>query len=145
MRRFFTVLGILLALYGASVAGNTYLFLRRAVTVEAQVIAVEERRGPPKPRSKTPIHLRYTLPDGSEHLSKTSMPLLQAVKEGDRLMVLVETTAPEVVRLPLASVLWALPLATCVVGVVLIVLARCVPRATYSQSFVTPSGSNHSV
>jgi hypothetical protein len=144
VRRFFSIIGIVLALYGAYGGVTTYLFVRRAVTIEAQVIAIEERKGPPKPRSKTPIHLRYTLPDGSEHLSKTSMPLLQAVKAGDRVKALVDPKAPEVVRLPLASVLWALPLATCVVGAVMTILARCVPHAAHARSCVTPSGSNHS-
>ncbi len=121
MRRVMMILGAVLGVVGMFLVVRTVLFVGRAVTIEAEVMAVEERRGPPKPRSKTPIHVRYRLPDGVEHLSKTSMPLLQKVEVGDRLQVLVDTADPEVVVLPLLSVLWATPITLCLAGVALLV------------------------
>lgn len=129
MRRVLCILGIVSCLGGVYLCASTYLFLNRAIAVEAEVVAVEERKGPPKPRSKTPLHLRYSLPNGGEHLSKTSMPLLQRVEVGDRVHVLVDSANPEVVILPLLSVLWATPITLCVVGIALVVGSGLVPRA----------------
>jgi hypothetical protein len=125
MRRAVLIFGIALCLGGVYLSASTYLFLTRAVQVEAEVVAVETRQGPPKPRSKTPLHVRYRLSDGHEHLSKTSMPLLQRVEVGDRVHVLVDSLNPEVIRLPLLSVLWATPITLCVVGVALVAASRC--------------------
>lgn len=130
MRRTALILGIVLCLVGVYLCASTYLFLNRAIAVEAEVVAVEERKGPPKPRSKTPLHLRYSLPNRGEHLSKTSMPLLQRVEVGDRVRVLVDSANPEVVTLPLLSVLWATPITLCVAGIALVVGVRLAPRAT---------------
>jgi hypothetical protein len=130
MRRGVFILGIVLCFAGVYLCGSTYLFLNRAIPVEAEVVAVEERKGPPKPRSKTPLHVRYRLPSGEEHLSKTSMPLLQRVEAGDRVHVLVDSANPEVVTLPLLSVLWATPITLCIAGVVLVLGSRLAPRAT---------------
>lgn len=128
MRRAMFMLGIVLCLIGGYLSASTYLMLDRAIAVEAEVVAVEERTGPPKPRSKTPIHLRYTLPDGGEHLSKTSMPMLQKVEVGDRVRILVDGANPEMVTLPLLSVLWATPITLCVVGIALLVGSRLALR-----------------
>jgi hypothetical protein len=130
MRRFFLLIGLLLCAFGGYLVLSTYLFVHRAITVEAEVVAVEERRGPPKPRSKVPLHVKYRLPDGTEHLSKTSMPLLQKVESGDRLQLLVDGARPEVVRLPLLSVLWATPLTVVLVGILLAMGSRFLPTAS---------------
>ncbi len=127
MRNTFKVLGAIILVIGVYRIVSTSLFLQRAVTVEAEVVAVEELRGPPKPPSKVPLHLKYRLSDGSEHQSKTAMPLLQKVEPGDRVQILVDQSSPEFVRLPLLSVLWATPFTLVLIGLALVAGARLVP------------------
>jgi hypothetical protein len=95
-------------------------FLSTALTVQGSVVAIETRTGPPKPTQNTPIHVRFTLPSGETRTAITRLPLLQKVKEGDQIYVLVDPNDPQDVRLPLLSELWARPLAYLLSGVVLV-------------------------
>jgi hypothetical protein len=95
-------------------------FLSTAITVQGTVVAVETRGGPPKPTQNTPVHVRFTLPSGDARTAITRLPLLQKVKEGDSIYLLVDPSDPQDVRLPLLSELWARPLAYLLSGVVLV-------------------------
>lgn len=60
------------------------------------------------------------MPNGDEHAAITHLPLLQALKEGDPLHILVDPGDPKTVKLPLLSELWATPLAYLLSGVVIV-------------------------
>ncbi len=99
-------------------------FFHRAVMVEATVVAVEELRGPPKPRQKIPLHVQFTLADATDHRAVTHMPMLQVVAAGDRIRLLVDPTNPQSISLPLWSEVWAGPLTYLVCGALIMVLGR---------------------
>jgi len=67
------------------------------------------------------VHVRFVMPNGEERSAITRLPLLQNLKEGDRIEILVDPSNPQLVKLPLLSELWATPLAYLLSGVVLTV------------------------
>lgn len=118
------VVGCVLLVAGAWRGTSTAMFVKRALRVSGKVVAVEELKGPPKPRQKTPLHISFSMPDGSEHRAITNLPLMQVVRAGDVITVLVDQDDPQKVRLPLWSELWAAPLTYIVGGLLLIILSR---------------------
>jgi hypothetical protein len=120
MRRFLSLVGIVLLSIGLYQANELSGFLSRATPVLAIVTSVEVRPGPPKPTQNTPVHVRFTMPNGEEVAATTHMPLLRVVKDGDSISLLVDPTNPQVVKLPLISELWATPLAYLISGLVLV-------------------------
>lgn len=120
MRKLLTVIGIVLLAIGVFKANALISFLSNAVPLTATVTTVELRTGPPKPTQNTPVHIRFTLPSGEERAGITNLPLLQVVKEGDLLPILVDPANPQVVRLPLLSELWATPLAYLLSGLAIV-------------------------
>ena len=120
MRRLLALVAVVLLGMGLYESREVSSFLSRAVTVQGTVVAVEARTGPPKPTQNTPIHVRFSLPSGESHTAITKLPLLQKLKDGDSIYLLVDPTDPQEVRLPLLSELWARPLAYLVSGIVLV-------------------------
>ena len=120
MKRFLTLVGALLLGIGVYQSTETASFLSRALTVSATVTLVETRTGSPKPTQNTPVHVKFNLPSGEERSAITNMPLLQNVKVGNTISLLVDQARPEVVKVPLLSELWARPLAYLVSGFVLV-------------------------
>lgn len=120
MRRFFALVGIVLLGIGIVKAQTLTSFLSRAIPVTATVTSVETRTGPPKPTQNTPMHVRFAMPDGQERAAITNLPLLQKIKEGDTLQILVDPSDPQSVKLPLLSELWATPLAYLLSGVAIL-------------------------
>jgi hypothetical protein len=119
-----SLVGVVMTLAGVWLGGETFAFQRRAIAVQATVTGVQELRGPPKPRQRTPLHVSYKLSDGREYSAITHLPLLQEIKQGDSIRLLVDPTAPERARLPLISELWARPLTYLVGGILLVVVGR---------------------
>ncbi len=115
-RAIVSLIGVATLVVGAFKCLSLIEFLQAASPVEATVVAVEHRSGPPKPRQNTPLHVRYKSRDGQEVLATTHLPLLQVVKEGETLTLLASTKNPQDVRLPLISELWATPLTYVIVG-----------------------------
>jgi hypothetical protein len=66
------------------------------------------------------VHEKINLPSGEERSAITNLPLLQNVKAGDTIYLLVDPARPELVKLPLLSELWARPLAYLISGFVLV-------------------------
>jgi hypothetical protein len=124
MYKTISVLGVIIFVIGIGQGVSTYSFVKNAKTTTARVTGIQELRGPPKTRQKTPIHLAYTLDDGREHSAIAHLPLLQEIKVGDEIRILVDVSTPEDARLPLWSELWARTLAYLVGGTLLLVVAR---------------------
>lgn len=120
MRKFFTFVGLVLLGIGAYQANELTSFLSRALPITATVTSVELRTGPPKPTQNTPVHVKFSLPNGEERSAITHLPLLQELKEGDTINVLVDPSNPQSVKLPLLSELWATPLAYLLSGTVIV-------------------------
>lgn len=120
MRRLLALVAVVLLGMGLYESREVSSFLSRAITVQGTVVAVEARTGPPKPTQNTPIHVRFSLPSGESHTAITKLPLLQKVKDGDSIYLLVDPADPQDVRLPLLSELWARPLAYLVSGIVIV-------------------------
>jgi hypothetical protein len=120
MRTILSLVAVVLLGMGLFESREVSGFLSTALTVQGTVVAIETRTGPPKPTQNTPIHVRFTLPSGETRTAITRLPLLQKVKEGDQIYVLVDPNDPQDVRLPLLSELWARPLAYLLSGVVLV-------------------------
>jgi hypothetical protein len=120
MRRLLALVAVVLLGMGLYESQEVSSYLSRAVAVQGTVVAVETRTGPPKPTQNTPVHVSFSLPSGGSHTAITRLPLLQKLKEGDSIYILVDPTNPQDVRLPLISELWARPLAYLVSGVVLV-------------------------
>jgi hypothetical protein len=120
MRTILSLVAVVLLGMGLFESREVSGFLSTALTVQGSVVAIETRTGPPKPTQNTPIHVRFTLPSGETRTAIARLPLLQKVKEGDQIYVLVDPNDPQDVRLPLLSELWARPLAYLLSGVVLV-------------------------
>ncbi|MEY4668515.1 MAG: hypothetical protein RL518_1214 [Pseudomonadota bacterium] len=120
MRKLLALVALVLLGMGLYESREVSSFLSRALTVQGTVITVETRTGPPKPTQNTPVHVRFALQSGETHTAITRLPLLQKVKEGDSIFLLVDPSNPQDVRLPLLSELWARPLAYLVSGIVLV-------------------------
>jgi hypothetical protein len=124
MYKAISVVGLLLAILGVWQGAETYSFVKAARVTQAKVTAIQELRGPPKPRQRTPIHLSYRTDDGKEYSAIAHLPLLQEIKAGDEIRVLVDPSKPEIAKLPLWSELWARTLAYIVGGLLLLIVAR---------------------
>jgi hypothetical protein len=124
------IVGLLLSIAGAVSAVQTAQFNQKAVEVVGSVLVVEELRGPPKPRQKTPLHVSYQLSDGQQFSAVTHMPLLQAVKQGDQIRLLVDPADPGTVRLPLWSEMWARPLTYLIGGLLVLLAGRVLTNRT---------------
>lgn len=120
MIRILALCGVLLVCLGGYQVVSTVGFLTQAVPVEAEVLGVERLNGPPKPSTRIPLHLRFTLPDGTEQQASTVMPLLRHLDRGDAVAILVDPRNPQVVRVAQPSVLWATPLTILVTGILLL-------------------------
>jgi hypothetical protein len=119
-----SAVGLILVAFGAWRGVESYAFVSRALEISGMVDSVEELKGPPKPRQKVPLHLSYSLPDGTQHRVVTHMPMLQKIERGDTIRILVDRANPQDVRLPLWSELWAAPLTYLVGGMLLIFMGR---------------------
>jgi hypothetical protein len=124
MHKIIVALGLVLLLAGAVEGVRVARFLSHAVEVTGAVTGVQELRGPPKPRQKTPLFVSYRQQDGSEVQAVTHLPMLQQIKQGDSIRLLVDPSQPQDVRLPLWSELWARPLTYLVGGLLLVIVAR---------------------
>jgi len=124
MSRVVSAVGLVLCAVGVWHWSATYAFVRDAQPVIGRVTGVQELRGPPKPRQKTPINILYTTTDGREVSAIAQMPLLQEIRAGDEIRVLVDAKQPELARLPLWSELWARPLTYLVGGFLMLVVGR---------------------
>lgn len=120
MRRLLALVAVVLLGMGLFESREVSSFMSRAITVQGTVVAVETRTGPPKPTQNTPIHVRFSLPSGESRTAITKLPLLQKVKDGDSIYILVDPSDPQDVRLPLLSELWARPLAYLLSGLALV-------------------------
>ena len=120
MRKVLALVAIVLLGMGLNESREVSSFLSTAVTVQGIVVAIETRTGPPKPTQNTPVHVRFSLPSGETHTAITHLPLLQKLKDGDSIYLLVDPKEPQDVRLPLLSELWARPLAYLLSGIVLV-------------------------
>lgn len=120
MKKLIALVGIVCLFIGVFETSQTLSFLSRALSTQARVVAVQTRTGPPKPTQNTPVHVTFTLPASGEHTAITHLPLLQKVKEGDTIYILVNPENTQDVRLPLLSELWARPFAFTVAGLVLL-------------------------
>jgi hypothetical protein len=128
MRRVLGVFGLILIGVGAFRGYETYDFVSHAYRTNATVLAVETLPGPPKPRSRIPLHVKYTTPTGEEQRTQVRMPLLQKIQEGDTVSILVDTRDTQSARVPLVSELWSIPAACIVAGLGAILLATFAPR-----------------
>lgn len=128
MNRIVVVVGVFLILVGSYQAEGVVDFQRRAVEVQGIVTAVEHLPGPPKPRQRTPLHVLYNLSDGREFRAVTHLPLMQEIKEGDAIRLVVDPSDPQDVRLPLISELWARPLTYLVGGLLMLITAWVLRR-----------------
>lgn len=124
MSRVVTAVGVALSAFGVWQGFATYSFLERADVVQARVTGVQELRGPPKPRQKTPVNLLYTNPQGEEVSAVGQLPLLQQIEPGDQINILVDPKRPTEARMPLWSELWARPLTYTIGGFLLLIVGR---------------------
>ena len=121
MRSILIIIGIILIVIGGRDAFKLYSFIKKAESVEALVMVIEELRGSPKPRQRTPLHVEYRLKNGSQYRSITHLPLLQRIEQGDTIKLWVDPLNPQDVRLPLLSEHLARPLTLIVIGLVLMI------------------------
>lgn len=124
MNRVIPLVALALLIVGVFQAFETASFQRKAIVVSATVVSVEERKGPPKPRQRTPLHVSYRLDGGQEQSAVTHLPLLQEIRQGDSIRLLVDPRTPNSVKLPLWSELWARPLTYLIGGCLLLLVAR---------------------
>jgi hypothetical protein len=130
MNKVIPLVALGLFILGVFQSFQTASFQRRAIVVSATVVSVEERKGPPKPRQKTPLHVIYRLDDGREHSAVTHLPMLQEIRQGDSIRLLVDPSRPNAAELPLWSELWARPL-TYLIGAGLLWLVGRVLRGKH--------------
>ena len=124
MKKVVSIVGLSLCIAGLWTGASIFNFQKRAVVIIGTVTLVQELQGPPKPRQKTPLHVSYKMSDGSEHSAITHLPLLQEIRAGDKIRLLVDPQNPRNARSSLASELWALPLTYLVGGLLLMIVGQ---------------------
>jgi hypothetical protein len=124
MSRVVSLVGAVLLSVGIWQGGATYSFVQRAHLAVGRVTSIEELRGPPKPRQRTPINVLYKGRSGQEESAVAHLPLLQNIKEGDEIRILVDPQQPQRARIPLWSELWARPLTYVVGGLLVLIVGR---------------------
>ena len=124
MSRVVSAVGVVLFVVGVWHGSSTYSFVKTAELIRGRVTGIQELRGPPKPRQKTPINLLYTTSDGREVSAVANLPLLQEIRTGDEIHVLIDPRQPELARMPLWSELWARTLTYLVGGLLMAVVGR---------------------
>lgn len=123
MRKVVTLAGICLLCAGLWDGVSTYRFINSAEKVSAEVLSIQELKGPPKPRQKTPVHIAFENGLGEKRSAITHLPMLYRVESGDRIEVLVDRSDAERVYLNLWSELWARPLTYSVGGALLVIVS----------------------
>jgi hypothetical protein len=123
MRKVVTLVGICLLLAGIWNGVSMYRFIHSAQKVSAKVVSIEEHKGPPKPRQKTPVHISFLNNRGEMRSAITHLPMLYRVESGDQIEVLVEGADSGSVHLNLWSELWARPLTYTVGGLLLMIVS----------------------
>ncbi len=134
MRRYLALFGFVLVGIGAYQGYTTYDFVSHTFKAEATVEAVEPLPGPPKPRSRIPLHVRFTTPSGEERRTQIRMPLLQKIQQGDTVPIIVDSRNPQEARLPLASELWSVAAAFVAAGLGALLIARFAPQQSPQPS-----------
>jgi hypothetical protein len=129
--------GVVLVGLGGYQSVSLVSFLEHALPVQAEVLGVERLIGPPKPSTRVPLHVRFTLPDGSERQALTVMPLLRHLDRGDTVAILVDPRNPQLVRVDQPSVLWATPLTLLVTGILVLGIFGRVLRPAAATRAVT--------
>lgn len=124
MSKVVTAVGIGLCSLGVWQGVSTYAFLQSAGIVQGRVTGVQELRGPPKPRQKTPIHILYRNSNGEEVSAVAHLPMLQEIKQGDEIRVLIDPRHPSDARMPLWSELWARSLTYVIGGLLVLIVGR---------------------
>ena len=123
MRKIIQGVGVLLLSYGLWNGYSTYAFVQSARTVSATVRSIEEPKGPPKPRQKTPVHVEFVAADGSTSSAITHLPMVYRVEMGDVIPILVAKNQTAHVRLNLWSELWAASLTYTIGGALLLIVS----------------------
>jgi hypothetical protein len=132
IKRILCAAGIVSGVTGLVMGYSVYSFVKQAQPVQATVISVEYRQGPPKFRQTTPVHVRYTNASGEQVQTVTNLPFLQSLKEGDVVTVLANPQNPQDVRWPLPSELFAVPLRYLMFGLAAVIgsfLLRFIPKS----------------
>ena len=122
------IIGLILLLAGLGSIGSRVSFLSRAQLVDAVVVQSEIYRGPPRGPRSIPLRVRYTFPDGTVQEADTASPFLKVLEPGSKVQVLVDNSQPPVVKLPILSELWTVPLALLVAGFGLIFVGWAAAR-----------------
>lgn len=137
IKRILFLAGIISGVTGLVLGYSVYSFVKQAQPVQATVISVEYRQGPPKFRQTTPVHVRYTNASGEQVQTVTNLPFLQSLKEGDVVTVLANPQNPQDVRWPLPSELFAAPLRYLAFGVAAVLgafLLRFIPKSRQAMN-----------
>jgi hypothetical protein len=124
MSKVVSAVGLALCSLGVWQGISTYLFVQRADLVQGRVTGVQELRGPPKPRQKTPINILYTNTNGVEVSAVAHLPMLQQIQTGDEIRVLIDPRNPSDARMPLWSELWARSLTYVIGGLLIAIVGR---------------------
>jgi hypothetical protein len=124
MSKVVSAVGLALCSLGVWQGISTYAFVQRADLVQGRVTGVQELRGPPKPRQKTPINILYTDTKGMEVSAVAHLPMLQQIQTGDEIRVLIDPLHPGDARLPLWSELWARSLTYIIGGLLIAIVGR---------------------
>jgi hypothetical protein len=123
MRKIIRCVGVLLLSYGLWKGYSMYAFVQSARPVSATVRSIEELKGPPKPRQKTPVHVDFIGKDGSQSSAITHLPMVYRVEIGDVIPILVDGSETAHVRLNLWSELWAASLTYTIGGALLLIVS----------------------
>ena len=123
MRKVIRVAGVFLIFFGVVDGYRTARFVETSKEVRATVQSVEQLRGPPKPRQKTPVHVEFELQDGKREHGITNLPFVYAVEVGDSIPILVQAGNPSRIKLNLWSELWASCLTYTVGGILVLVVS----------------------
>lgn len=139
MRKLIGAVGLGLFLMGSYQTVETVRYLKRSVLVNATVVTVETRSGPPKPSQNTPVHVQFTLEGVGEQRGVTHLPLLHRIKEGEVIRILVDPQNPQGIRLPLLSELWARPVTYILCGILIMCGVLLVRYRTQKPRGANPS------
>ncbi|WP_224368565.1 DUF3592 domain-containing protein [Hyalangium versicolor] len=118
----FLVAGVGLVVGGFIAMGRTKRFLASAREAQAEVVAVQERKGSENQRVYYPVFRFRTESGATQEVVSSDGSNPARYKEGDRVAILYDPAAPANVRIQGVAQVWAIPIILGVAGVIMLLV-----------------------
>jgi len=135
MKKILYLIAIVILSVGSYFIYERFLFLQKAVLIDAEVTGLLPHEGPPKRPGSKELNLQYFELKGASHTVIGRTPFLGYLRSGDHVGIYIDPDLPEQFMFTSAAEILATPLTTLLFGIgFLISAAMAKPKAEVSPS-----------